>query len=129
MADAVGKNIVERNFEALHALFAPGFQMSAAELGRMVDEANEGLAPPKQWTLDENPIDLASLREPDGLGPPSKPLPEEITDANFAGWLCVQLQPDPDNEEGFDVCFDVWVAAVRQGGKCLVGYLEAWEAT
>lgn len=131
LGSTIAQHIVARDFPAARALFAPWFQesMTAEDLERMIDEANEGLAPPVTWTLDENPMDLASLREVDGFGPPSKPFAPEITDANYRGWICVQFQPDPENEEGFDVCFDLWLAAVDHQGVHRVGYLEAWEAT
>ena len=129
LADKIGQCIVDRDFSAARALLAPWLNQTEADLARMIDQANEGLAQPKSWTVDEGVADLATLRKPDDLGPPSKPLPQQITTANFRDWICVQFQPDPDNEEGFNVCFDLWLAVVRHEGTYSVGYLEAWEAT
>jgi len=131
LADTIGQHLVDRDFGGLRAVFAPWLQasMSVADLERMIGGANEGLAPPRTWTVDENPIDLASLREPDGYGPPSKPLPQDITVTNYRGWLCVQFQPDPANPDGFNVCFDLWIAAVEHEGAYRAGYVEAAEAS
>jgi hypothetical protein len=99
---------VERNFEGVHALFAPWLQtvMSPADIERMVDEAAGG-TPARDWTLDEGFLEVADLGD----------APGEITDENYRGWLCIQFNPG----------FDLWLAAVEHDGNYRVGHLEPAE--
>ena len=131
LADAIGRLVVERDFDAIRARMAPwaASSMDAAAIEQMIDAACEGLAPPVSWSVDESPMDVEGLREPDGYGPPSTAFSPAITPANYRGWLCVQFQPDPDNPDGFNVCFDLWMAAVELDGDLRIGYLEAAEAS
>ena len=131
LADTIGRLVVERDMAGVHGLLAPWLQVSSgvSDIDRMITEAWEGLAPPRSWTIDQGAIDLGALRRPDGFGPPTAALPEDITPANYRGWFCVQFQPDPVNPEGFNVCFDLWLAAVEHDGAYRVGYLEAAEAS
>jgi hypothetical protein len=128
LADAIGRRVVDRDFEGLRDLCVPWLKdrVSAIGLARMIDDA-AGLPAAKTWTVDKSPVDLASLRKPDGCGPPTSAFDAEITDDNYRGWICVQFQPDPGNEEGFNVCFDLWFAAVEDDGECRIGYIEAAE--
>jgi len=132
LCDALGARLVARDFEGVHALLAPWLQSatSPAELRDAIDAAGEGLAhPPRSWTADEGLVGLEDLRKPDPYGPPSRPLPAEITPGNFRGWLSIQLAPEAAVHEEQNVCFDVWLVAVEHEGSLRVGYLEPWEAT
>jgi hypothetical protein len=69
-----------------------------------------------------------SLKECDGLGammgPPSYPVPAELTDDNFEGAYRLEFQPDEDLEADVDYSFALFVAVVEIGGKQAIGYLE-----
>lgn len=129
LADAIGRRVVDRDFEGLRNLCVSWLKDRTSTIGlaRMIDDAAAGLPPAKTWTVDESPVDLATVRKPDGYGPPTSAFDDEITDANYRGWICVQFQPDPGNEEGFNACFDLWFAAVEERGQCRIGYIEAVE--
>lgn len=129
LANAVGRHVTAGDPGAVQALLAPWMaeHVGIADLERMVSEAGAGLPPPRHWTVDTGAADLATLRTPDGYGPPSQPLPAEITPENYLGWLCVQFQPAPHGADEVNACFDLWLVAVAHGGACRIGYLEAAE--
>lgn len=131
LADRLGAEVVAGRFDAVAPLLAPWLQSATtpAALRERCSAALGDLPPPVSWTVDENPSDLATLRQVGPYGPPSAAIPSEITEGNFRDWICLQFQPDPDNEEGFNVCYDLWVAVVEVEGAFLIGYLEPWEAT
>jgi hypothetical protein len=132
LCDAVGQAIVAGDLDAVHALFAPWVRatLSPAQIAEQLDSAADGLEhPPVSWTADEGFAGLDDLRKPDSFGPPSKGLPKEVTAGNFRGWLCIQFAPAEDGQEDQNVCYDVWIAAVDQGGTLRVGYFEPWEAS
>jgi hypothetical protein len=130
LANAVGKHVVDREFADLLDLFAPwlGADFSAADLEDMIDASNDGLPPPATFEVDEGMVDFEELSTPSDFGPPTRPLPTQITAANFKGWISVQFAPDPKHHEECNVCFDVWMAFVEHEGELLVGYFEAAEA-
>src|SRR5262245_14313150 len=124
--------IVERDFAGAHALLAPWLRrtLSPSEIERRVDAKSEGLEhAPHAWSVDEGRVDLYDLRQSGDYGPPSDPLADEITGANFRGWLCIQFVPEPAVQDDQNVCYDLWLVAVEHHGRLCVGYLEAWEAT
>jgi hypothetical protein len=131
LAEAVGRHVVEREFAELLDLFAPWLaeQFSASDLQDMIDAADDGLPEPAKFTLDEGMLELEELRTPSDHGPPTRPMPDAITAANYRGWVCIQFQPDPKDAEDFNACYDVWVALVDHGGETMVGYFEAAEAS
>ena len=131
LCDSMAKCIADRDFNGAHSLLAPWSRAttSADEIQRMVDDAGEGLLPPREWSLDEGMLELDDLRKPDPLGPPSKGLPKEVSAQNYRGWLCIQFRPKPTDGEDQNICFDVWLAAVEHDGIYRVGYIEAWEAS
>jgi hypothetical protein len=131
LASAVGKHVVERGFADLLDLFAPwlGELFSASDLEDMLDAACEGLPVPAAFTVDEGIMELEELRTPSDFGPPSRPLSDAITAANYRGWFSVQFQPDPKHAEEFNVCYDVWMVFVEHDGELMVGYFEAAEAS
>jgi hypothetical protein len=131
LAEAVGKHVVDREFPELLDLFAPWLaeQFSAADLQDMLEAAGEGLPAPASFEIDEGMVGLAELRTPSDYGPPSRPIPDDITEATFRGWISVQFAPDPKHFEACNVCYDVWMAIVEHDGETLVGYFEAAEAS
>jgi hypothetical protein len=132
LCDAMARSIVARDFDGAHAPLAPWLRSSVipSEIQRMLDAQNEGLThPPHSWTVGEGVVDLDELRRPDPYGPPSSALPDQITPANFKGWLHIQFAPEPSVHEEQNVCYDVWLVAVEHEGSCLASYFEAWEAT
>lgn len=132
LCDAWAKAIIERDFDTAHALLAPWLRaaVSPAEIQQTIDDRNAELPhPPRSWTADEGLIGLDDLRVPDPFGPPSQPLPEQITPRNFRGWFSIQLVPDRSVHDEQNACYDVWLAAVEQDGLLRVGYFEPWEAT
>ena len=132
LCNALAKCIVARDFRGAHSLLVPWYRstVTPSEIERMVDAQNEGLAhPPHSWTVGEGMVDLDDLRTPDPYGPPSRALPDQITPANFKGWLHIQFAPKPSFHEEQNVCYDLWLVAVEHEGSSMVGYFEAWEAT
>ena len=128
--DRVAASVEHLDFERFRGLMAPWLQerWDAALLSDWLEESLDGLPHPVEHGLDGNSLSAAQLRELEGgYGPPSEPLPEEITDANFRKWMCVEFMPPEDNEEGYDACFDMWMAAVEFDGQLRVGYFEATE--
>jgi hypothetical protein len=131
LCEALAKHIVAQDFGSVHALLAPWLQTATkpADLQRLINEASEGLPSPGAWTLDQGFLELGDLRNPDSFGPPSKPVPKEISKTNYKGWLCIQFTPGAAANEEANVCFDLWLAAVEVNGVHCVGYMEAAEST
>ena len=73
-----------------------------------------------------------ALATTDGLGaangPPSYPIPDEITTKNFRGCWRIEFQPDEefteDLDEDIDYSFALYVAVVADDADCAIGYLE-----
>jgi hypothetical protein len=130
LAVQVGKHVVDRDFPSLLDCFAPWLaeQLSAADLEDMLGAALADLPAPADFSVDEGMADLEELQTPGDFGPPTRPLPAEITAANFKGWISVQFTPDPKHFEECNVCYDVWMVVVEHEGERLVGYFEAAEA-
>jgi hypothetical protein len=120
LCEALAQRVVERNFAGAHALFAPWLQdrMTPSDIQRLVDEAAEGQAPPRAWTLDEGFLEVDDLGD----------APKEITDENYRGWLCIQFNPGEAADEPGKASFDLWLAAVEHDGDYRVGHLEPAEA-
>lgn len=132
LCDSLAACIVKRDFAGAQALLAPWLRatLSADDLEAMVDAAADGLAhPPHDWSADTGLAGLEDLREPDPYGPPSRPLPPEVTATNFRGWLSIQFAPAPAVHEEQNVCYDLWLVAVEHEGRVLAGYVEAAEAS
>ena len=131
LATAVGKHVVEREFPELLDLFAPwlGEQYSAADLEDLLDAAGDGRPAPASFEIAEGSLGLAELRTPGDFGPPSRPIPDAITEASYRGWISVQLKPDPKHLEDCNACYDVWMVLVEEAGELCVGYFEAAAAS
>ena len=120
LCDAMARHIVDRNFDGAHSLLAPWLRstLKPSDIQRMVDDAAEGLPAPGQWTVDEGFLEVDDLRTPDPYGPPSNAVSNEVTKDNYGGWLCIQFTPGEPAEDGPNVCFDLWLAAVERDGPC-----------
>lgn len=120
LCDALAQRVVERNFSGAHALLAPWLQaaMTPADLERMVDQAAEGQARARAWTLDEGFLGVEDLGD----------APGEITGDNYRGWLCIQFNPGQSAEDERNASFDLWLAAVEDDGEYRVGHLEPADA-
>ena len=132
LCDSLGQVIVSRDFGAVAPLLAPWLQgvVTPEALEALVDAQMEGLEhPPATWLASEGFAGLPELRKTDELGPPTQPLPREITDQNFRGWYCVQFAPDEAFHDEQNICYDVWLIPVEHAGAIRIGYLEAWEAS
>lgn len=116
LCDALAKRVVDKNFSGAHELLAPWLKtaMTPADLERMVSSASAGAPPARTWTLDEGFLGVDDLGAPD-----------EITQENYRGWLCIQFNPGEATGDG---SFDLWLAAVEHDGDYRVGLLEAAEA-
>jgi hypothetical protein len=120
LCDALAKRVVERNFSGVHDLLAPWLQakMAPGDIENLVNQAGEGLAPARAWTLDEGFLGVEDLGD----------APKEITDGNYRGWLCVQFNPGEAAQEDANASFDLWLAAVEHDGAYRIGHIEAAEA-
>jgi hypothetical protein len=58
------------------------------------------------------------------MGPPSYPVPDELTDATFEGAFRLEFQADEELEEEDDFSFALYVAVVNLGERQAIGYLE-----
>jgi hypothetical protein len=132
LCEHLARAVVARDFTGAQAVLAPWLRttLGPAALEAHLDAANEGLThPPHSWTIGEGLSELSDLRKPDPYSPPTKPLPREITDANFRGWLSIQFAPEPAVHDEQNICYDLWIVAVEHEGAVVAGYLEAWEAS
>jgi hypothetical protein len=58
------------------------------------------------------------------MGPPSYPVPNELTNDVFEGAYRLEFIPDEDLEEEEDFSFALYVAVVNLGERQAIGYLE-----
>jgi hypothetical protein len=126
VADQFAQKIVSGEFEPAREYLAPWLRnsISAAQLETIIREGHKELPPPAQFDIDGNSCGLEDL-EVDEHSPPTRPLPPEITDQNYRKWMVIQFKPDPEQETGYDACFDLWMALVEVDGALKIGYLEA----
>ncbi len=118
--------IVKRDFPAAEAMLASWLRSVA--LKKMVRQAR-GTAPP---AFAADPPSLLPFNTPaswgeDEFGPPSAPVPSEITDANFRGSFRVEFVPDPDLEAEVDFSYALFLVVVEWEGKLAIGYIEPAE--
>jgi hypothetical protein len=119
------EKIIARDYDAAREFLAPWLReiITAKELKTMVEQALGDLPNPARFELDGNSCGLEDL-EVDEYSPPTKPLPKQITNDNYRKWMCITLQPDPEENSGYDACFDLWMALVDVSGSLKIGYLE-----
>ena len=74
---------------------------------------------------EEGDRSLATTDGSGGIdGPPSYPIPDELTDENFRGCWRLEFQPDEDLEADLDYSYAFYVAVVGDGQDLRIGYLE-----
>jgi hypothetical protein len=119
------EKVVAKDYDGAREFLAPWLRESvtAKALKSMVERALGDLPEPRRFELDGNSCQLEDL-EVDESSPPTKPLSKEITSDNFRKWMCITFQPDPEEETGYDACFDLWMALVDVAGPLKIGYLE-----
>ena len=125
LCNDLAARVVARDFAGAHALLAPWVQaaMSPAELESRLDAAWEDLPPPREWSLDSGFMAVDELRTANEYGPPSQPIADEVTTANYRGWHCIEFKPG-ENDDDIDACFDLWLAIVETPAGHRVGFLE-----
>ena len=129
------RKIVDEDFEAAHALFAPWLQeeISPAEFRAVIEkwlwEMNEiweidELIFPDEFRVDGNSSDLASLKEQTDWREPRQ-ISDRVTDENFRQWMMIEFMPDEADERvELDGWFDFWFILVETGGELRVGFFE-----
>ena len=145
--DAFAQTIIARAFGRGEAMLAPWLRDALPEGGlkRVVHLTRHDNPPASEFLITELPYnDPASMREhveehageeddrslatTDGsggmYGPPSFPIPEELTDANFRGCWRIEFQPDEDLEADVDYSYAFYVVVVAEGDELRIGYLE-----
>ena len=127
--------IVDEDFDAAHAFFAPWLQTEISAEGfravieKWLLEMNEiwgieELIFPDEFDVDENSSDLASLKEEKGWREPRK-ISECVTDENFRQWMVIEFLPDERDERvELDGWFDFWFILVETGGELRIGFFE-----
>jgi hypothetical protein len=137
--ESFAKLVIERDFDGAVGLFAPWLQNDVApedfrneldgEVAAMAREWEmETPANPGDFDVDWNPLSLAELREYDtpehSYGRPYKPIPAEVTEADFRKWMVIQFMPAEDSGVEFDAFYDFWFMLVETDGALRVGYYK-----
>ena len=145
--DAFAQAIIARAYGRAEAMLAPWLRDALPEGGlKTVVRLSRGEAPPaSEFSVAELTYnDLGLMRESveenlaaeeartlattDGTGaihgPPSFPIPKELTEKNFRGCWRLEFQPDEDLEADVDYSFALYVTVVADGEDCTIGYLE-----
>lgn len=138
LAGRFGDAIVEQDYEAAWALFAPWLReaVSAYDLEDLVqakiDEVAEIIgvsrsAHPGAYVTAEGEESLEDLRAARPLEPPRR-IPAEVTLGNFRNWLRVRFTPGGAPGVEIDAWFDAWLLVVEAEDELRVGYLEVADA-
>jgi flavodoxin len=129
------QTIVDEDFEAAHALFAPWLQKEMspgafrAEVEKWLWEMNEiwgieELIFPDAFEISHNSSTLEELRKKESWREPRK-ISDEVTEENFRQWMVIQFMPDETDERvELDGWFDFWFILVETGGGLRVGFFE-----
>ncbi|MEP7069811.1 MAG: hypothetical protein ABI789_11240 [Usitatibacter sp.] len=129
------QEVVEQSFDRAERMLAPWVRsgLPVGGLKRVVRIARGDNPPAAEFELGELPDDeLPSMRQrveartiSDGDGPPSLPIPAELTEENFRGCWQIEFLPDEDSEADVDFSFAFYLALVADGQELRVGYLES----
>ncbi|MDB4890066.1 MAG: hypothetical protein JWL61_1921 [Gemmatimonadetes bacterium] len=145
--NAFAQAVVAQSFDRAEKMLAPWVKsaLPVGGLKRVVRLARGDNPPAAEFELAELPDnDPASMREgvaeyaeeegerslatTDGTGglygPPSYPIPDEITDDNFRGCWQIEFQPDEDADVDVDYSYAFYLALVADGKELKIGYLE-----
>jgi hypothetical protein len=141
------QEMVEQSFDRAERMLAPWVRktLPVGGLKRVVRIVRGENPPAAEFELTELPDDdLASMREKaeeyageegdrslantervGGMdGPPSFPIPPELTEENFRGCWQVDFQPDEDAESDVDYSYSFYLALVADDKELKIGYLE-----
>lgn len=144
---AFAQALLRRDFGRAEGMLAPWMRaaLPAGGLKYVVQSALGDAPPPTEFALEALSYeDLASMRDhveeyvdseeqrslatTDGsvgeFGPPSYPVPDELTAANFRGCWRIEFQPDEDLEVDDDYSYALYVTVVGEGDSLSIGYLE-----
>jgi hypothetical protein len=137
--EALGKRVLARDWNGVHALLAPWMQQSVTADEVRTFFENEYLEALRSNGIEEmhypehpDPevggngfTNATSLREPISWeGNRVRSVAPEVTDANMRYWLRLQLQCSDEQMEtfGFDYFSEIWLAVVDNGDGPRVGY-------
>ena len=140
--------IIDNDYKAAHQLLAPWLQkqVTPKKLGAIIKKqffadvaAVDFVVSGNDSTLDElrghygeyheddATRTLASLDEFGEWGPPSIYIADEITPANYRGWMSIDLTPELDDASGLDYCLRLWLIVVELDGSMRLGHVEPGE--
>jgi hypothetical protein len=124
VADVFARAVIERDFAQAYDLTTRGLRarMDLGRFARALEDAEAEVAPPGRYQLGGNPISFQELAE--SAARAGKPLPDDIDGTSFRRWLCIEFQPDPDDESELDACYDLWCLTVEEEGDERVAYFE-----
>jgi hypothetical protein len=145
--NAFAQAVVAQSFDRAEKMLAPWVRstLPVGGLKRVLRLARGENPPAVEFEVDElTDSDLAEMRDKaaeyedeegtrslatsDGTGgvygPPSYPIPDELTDDNFRGCWHIEFQPDEDADADVDYSYAFYVALVAEGQELKVGYLE-----
>lgn len=133
-----GGAIVGGDYAGAHAALAPWLGavwtperlegLVAAQLADLAEAWDLEAAPALgRCGVDSNPLSLDALRDEAGAEVSSGEFPDEIVEAGYRAWMCLELRASDAGEEGELAVCDLWVAVVEVDGELRIGYFEALE--
>ncbi len=135
--ETFAQKIISRDFAGAHHDLAPWLQrqVSPEDLNAEIDaEIRETLAAcgeteacrPQTFEIDWNSSTIDSLRAERSYAA-VRAIDAAITPQIFKHWLCIQVQPDPDQAWELDAFFDMWLIVVELDAGLAIGYYELLE--
>jgi hypothetical protein len=111
----------------LHGRFEPGAVRAFFEDDYRATLKECGVAEmlyPMEPYVSGNSSTLAELREVPSFLPGPRPIPAEVTEANFRQWMKVQLLCSGEQADQLDVDYltEIWLVVVELDGELRVGY-------
>lgn len=126
IADAFAECLITDDLDGAHDLVAPWLadRWTAATLERAWRAYGKGVPTPREWSVEVSLREYDDLHYPDGLGPPTESLPDELTEVRFREWIRIVFLPSEAERAARETCFEAWVATAEYNGDLCVGYLE-----
>ena len=144
---AFAQALLRRDFGRAEAMLAPWVRASLPPGGLkfVVQNALGDAPPPTEFAVEALPYEnVASMRDhvdeykssPDNrtlattdgsvgeFGPPSYPLPEQLSADIFRGCWRIEFQPDEELEMDDDYSYALYIAVSGENDAMAVGYLE-----
>lgn len=126
---------LERKWDAVHGMLAPWLQarysvtdvqafFESDYLRLLAGSGISELAYPAVPYVSGNPSSLESLREKKSWLPRPRPIPVEVTDANFRQWMKLQLLCSEEQAQQLDLDYltELWLIVVEIPDGLRVGY-------